>query len=326
MSGENPKDSSYKIAYQNASAPGMDNSYVRIDDTESVNYHKSSIVSEAGDFNSDFCRNLIASNISRWSLGTFIYWTVCAGLAVIYNYKVNGLLLYTLIVWIIAFLLQLSVCAMGSQGFDERKPTFNSGYVRNLPKTFIVVFPFALVTIIDIVVHTGVSLYNDDFLIYSQCFIACHIVSLCFITGLFYKFHRKDERIFRLINFIAEWFDILSQIAVILIYNRLSNYEYKDTTLKVYWSIMLIQLFGWCLPIFIGTANSKRYIAIHVCILDILTDLPWIIITIISSAYVMHFWIFIDLFIKVLIMGRGCVVNICIYFFIPKFLGNPNKD
>jgi len=267
---------------------------------------------------------IISSKISIWAVYCFIYWTVCAVLVGLYtinnNNRLNILFLYTVIMWIITCILQFSVCAMGAAEYNETEPQFSESNIvcKNLPKTITVVFPFVFVTVVDICVDYGVSIYDNEFAIYSKYFIGCHFINLMFITGMFYGFDRVNERIFRGINFALEWFDILSQIAVILIYNRLSNYEYKDTTLKVYWSIMLIQLFGWCLPIFIGSANSKRYIAIHVCILDILTDLPWIIITIISSAYVMHFWIFIDLFIKVIILIRAIVVNVLIYCVIPK--------
>ena len=169
------------------------------------------------------------------------------------------------------------------------------------------VFPYVTVCCVNIFVHTGFAQSKDIYLPYSIAFIVCDFLSMLYVSGVFYGFSIETNKWFRKQSFALEWFDLLSQIAVAIIYANLSQASSVETKRyeNAFWSFILIQLAVWVLPIIFGAGLRKHRCLRHIFILDAVTDFPLLIINIASGAFELQFWILIDLVVKILFMIRG---------------------
>jgi len=165
---------------------------------------------------------------------------------------------------------------------------------------------YCMVSMVNIWVHTYCSRQENVYLPYSVAFIVCDFVSLFYISFTFYGFHKAANRAFRARNFVFEWFDLASQIAVAVIYSHYSKASVSrtDRYTDLFWVFILIQLFFWVLPIIFGAGNSKVSCLRQLFVLDVITDIPLLLINIISGAFLLQFWILIDLVFKILFMCR----------------------
>ena len=314
MAGEDNED---YLLYPPPSAPFNPGARANSINANPPQRRRLSTFSEFSDFQ---CSRLFKSKLGIWSVFGLIYWLSITLIAYFMNKdtysNISWLFTYSVISCVIALCLQFGVMAMVIAGLNEKNKHFKN---TDLPFSVISVFPYTLMIIIDIFVHVGVSFAEEKYIEYSIALIICHLCSLFFITFIYFEWHR-GHTFFRFINFAFEWIDILSQIAVALIYSKKSDAANKHIITNVFWSFILIQLLFWTLPILLGSAQKMKKIAWHIVVLDIVTDIPLVITTLLTGAYKVQFWILIDLFIKVLLMARGVIWNICLHIFIPYII------
>ncbi len=174
--------------------------------------------------------------------------------------------------------------------------------------------PFAFVIIVDNWIHIFVIFALKDYVIYSILFVICHWISLFWINWLYFE----GDLVNLIFNFGGEWVDIFSQAATTIVYNIYSTSDDKQTVLIMYWVFILIQLSFWTLPLMaLRTSRNNIVMAKHILYLDIFTDIPLVMITLISGAWKVQLYILIDLFVKLALMARGVTLNGCYYIGLP---------
>lgn len=247
----------------------------------------------------------------------FVYWLIITTIAFILQFNDASswwLFKYCVFSMLFAFTLQCCILTLAVVRSDE-----NDKFLRGVNVDAAAKSSYALLLCIDLFVHIGAMFLGAEYIDYafSWSFVCCHLLSLFLLSMLCFEWQRGDT-VFRFINFVFEWIDILSQIAVTLLYSRFSDSDDKDTITKVFWVFTLIQIMFWVPPLAMGTAKSTKSLAKHIILLDVFTDIPLIITTMVSGAYAVQFWIFCDLIVKICLMLRGVVVNLCLHLIVPR--------
>eukprot|EP01083_Nonionella_stella_P002276 6555_1 len=262
--------------------------------------------------------NKLCSKLGILAIFGFMYWTIITFFAFLIQFddkSKSWLFKYCVVSMTFAFCCHASIISMVVAGYDEKNTYFRSV---NLPITTLAIFPYALFTTFDLIVHMGSTflgktLINNNF---SVAFIVCDSISLFCISFVYFAWHQGDTK-FRIMNFCFEWVDICSQIAVTLLYSRYSESDNKVMITKIFWVLTLVQLFFWIVPLTLGSSQKINNLVKHIIVLDIITDIPLIITTLMTEAYTVQFWILVDLFFKMMLMLRGVVINGCIYVLLP---------
>ena len=205
----------------------------------------------------------------------FLYWLVITCVAFVLQFKdaiaATWLFKYCVFSMLFAFTLQCCIITLVLVRSNE-----NDKYIklcnRSINLDALCKFLYSLLLCIDLFVHIGIMFLGADIIniSFSWMFVCCHLWSLFVISFLSMKWH-KGDRWFRAMNFIFEWIDIFSQIAVTVLYHRFSESEDKGTITKVFWIFTLIQILFWIPPLAIGSAKSAQLLAKQVVLLDIVT-------------------------------------------------------
>ncbi|CAF1553548.1 unnamed protein product, partial [Adineta ricciae] len=111
-----------------------------------------------------------------------------------------------------------------------------------------------------------------------------------------------------------EYADLISHIVVIILYLKESHMVFWDNTIKAYFVFYIINLFIWVIPLMSVCLRSKEekkimimIPAIHCIIIDVITDIPMFLITMIKRTYVNNIYICFDIAVKFIVFAR-CVV------------------
>lgn len=251
----------------------------------------------------------------------FAYWLIITCIGFAFQFSSNAhevvatwLFKYSVLSMMIAFTVQ---CCIVTLLLIRRHK--EDKYLRGINLDVTCKFLYSLLLCADLFVHIGVMFlgHTVEQIAFSWCFVGCHLLSLFVLSFQSMNWH-KGDRWFCAINFAFEWIDILSQIAVIILYHHFADSEDKGTITKVFWVFTLVQILFWIPPLALGSAKSPAHLAKQVVLLDVVTDVPLVITSLVTGAYTVQFWIFCDLIVKVLLMLRGIVVNICLYLVLPQ--------
>ena len=79
-----------------------------------------------------------------------------------------------------------------------------------------------------------------------------------------------------------------------------------------YFVVLVLNLFFWFFPVMFGFSDTEKSIHLHMVILDSFTDLPLVIIIIMSEAYTVHWFIFIDIAFKLVMLLRTYAFHLVI--------------
>ena len=81
-----------------------------------------------------------------------------------------------------------------------------------------------------------------------------------------------------------------------------------------YFVTLVLNLFFWFFPIMFGFSDTEKYIHLHMVVLDLCTDLPLVIVVIATEGYDIHWWIFVDIAFKLIMVLRTiafhCFLNL----------------
>merc|ERR1712154_655462 len=67
-----------------------------------------------------------------------------------------------------------------------------------------------------------------------------------------------------------------------------------------------------------GFSDTEKHIHIHMVVLDTLSDLPLVVIIIVTKAYTVHWWIFIDIAFKLVMLLRTYAYHLIINLVLRK--------
>jgi len=238
----------------------------------------------------------ICTLLGAWAFFGLCYWILITLWGFHYHHYDQHLFVYTVCALGVAALAIMVVFAGISRGME-------AGSARSRKW----VTPYVVVCSVNLFVHTGFAQNQQEYLPYSVAFIACDFASMLYISFVFYGFGYADNRWFRVKNFVFEWFDLLSQVAVAIIYADFSNLSVDRTAHweLLFWIFILVQLTMWVIPIVFGAGLRSTRCLRHIFLLDIITDFPLLIINIASGAFEVQYWILIDLIVKIIFMIRG---------------------
>ena len=81
-----------------------------------------------------------------------------------------------------------------------------------------------------------------------------------------------------------------------------------------YFVILVLNLFFWFFPVMFGFSDTEKHIHIHMVLLDLFTDFPLVVTVIMTEGYNIHWWIFIDIAFKLIMILRTiafhCFLNL----------------
>ena len=151
--------------------------------------------------------------------------------------------------------------------------------------------------------------------------ILLNSITILISMVFFYGYHLRNRYIFAWFMLFVEYIDILLMWIVIMILQNVldvnNNGSCFDTKIcNGYWIILCIKIIVYFIPIIAGYMSTEKAIHIHMLILNTLTDLPLVIIIIVSKGYQKHWFIFIDIVFKILILlktyGYHGVINLAL--------------
>eukprot|EP00483_Globobulimina_turgida_P003993 UN04001 len=119
---------------------------------------------------------------------------------------------------------------------------------------------------------------------------------------------------------LLEWVDILFMYIVILILAvEISGNGCFSYALCVgYFIIVVIKTYFWFFPIIFGYSEADAHIHIHMVALDTLTDLPLIIIIVASDGYSVHWFLFVDIAFKLVMLLRCYAYHLVVNLILKK--------
>eukprot|EP01084_Bolivina_argentea_P022608 42019_1 len=130
------------------------------------------------------------------------------------------------------------------------------------------------------------------------------LLLLIFSVVPFTMFGSKQAKNVGLSIWSWEYCDCISHIIVCITYAyQITNW---DSTLIAYFVFFNFNLFLWIIPSYF-TVQSTAYSALHLLIIDIITDVPMLIITLTQQTYVNNTYITVDLVVKSIVLLRGLV-------------------
>ncbi|UJR19167.1 hypothetical protein I4U23_022297 [Adineta vaga] len=107
-----------------------------------------------------------------------------------------------------------------------------------------------------------------------------------------------------------EYADLISHIIGIVLYLKQSNISYWNITIKAYYAFYIINLFLWVIPLTLvcyRSKSNKLLPAIHCIIIDVITDIPMFLITIVKRTYVNNIYICFGIVIKFIVFVRSVI-------------------
>eukprot|EP01083_Nonionella_stella_P119275 356444_1 len=138
-----------------------------------------------------------------------------------------------------------------------------------------------------------------------------HSISILWASLFFYNRAIQNGRIIAWLSLLLQWIDIVFCCISVLVLHSTEG-ECWNTNLCIgYFVILVLNLFFWFFPIMFGLSNTEKYIHMHMVILDMCTDLPLVAILILSEAYRIHWWIFIDVAFKMIMLCRSVLYHLC---------------
>lgn len=82
--------------------------------------------------------------------------------------------------------------------------------------------------------------------------------------------------------------------------------------------VLVCNLTFWFFPVMFGFSDTEKHIHIHMVVLDTLSDLPLVVIIIATKAYTVHWWIFIDIAYKLIMLLRTYAYHLVIHLILGK--------
>jgi len=108
------------------------------------------------------------------------------------------------------------------------------------------------------------------------------------------------------LTLLVEWLDVVFMLIVILILHDVTDGNCFDRLICcAYFGFFVVDVFVWFTPIMFGFANTERRIHIHMIFLDVVSDLPLVIIVFVKRAYQLHWFIFLDMALKIFLLIRS---------------------
>jgi len=131
-----------------------------------------------------------------------------------------------------------------------------------------------------------------------------HAVALLWATTFFYKTAAESKnKMFVWSSLVLEWIDLIFMTVIIVLLNQ--NHDcFHLAICKGYFSVLTIFMIVWFLPIMFGQSAMSKAMDIHLIVLDSVTHLPLVLIIIITQGYTLHWFIFIDVAYKLILLLR----------------------
>jgi hypothetical protein len=254
-----------------------------------------------------------------WLIFIAIYWTIFVLGPCIATKDLTNRHFY---IWIAAAIAMLCVT------FCIKEGKYPSGRVREDPSKVDGIGRFgalALIFVMCIDYFVIIStLINDNNNTRDETYfklrVAFHSIALFWISLFFYKRFIEYNGNLAHFYFITEWFDIIiSWIVIYLLHNSIDtrsdrNYAecFDEFICIAYYIFIILKMCGWLFPMLLidkwGTLPKAIKVASHVIVLDLLTDLPIVIIILVDEAYRFHGILFFDVFYKILLVIRAAAI------------------
>jgi len=104
------------------------------------------------------------------------------------------------------------------------------------------------------------------------------------------------------LSLLTEWIDILLMYMAIFILHGQLGACFGAAICVTYFVVASIKLYLWFFPIMFGYSDTEWYIHVHMLILDSLTDLPLVITIIATEGYLIHWFLFVDISYKIIML------------------------
>eukprot|EP01084_Bolivina_argentea_P239211 402081_1 len=148
------------------------------------------------------------------SIFGFVYWLFITIITFIIEFEHalhTSLFKWSIICMLLAFVCQCGIVILLVLDFENEIIRF---YNIDFKFLCITIFPYSLLICVDLCIHIQTTFSTEKITGKPMAFIIFHIINLFFLSLLEFKWGLK-KKVFRIINFAFEWFDIFSQILVI---------------------------------------------------------------------------------------------------------------
>eukprot|EP01084_Bolivina_argentea_P193583 332106_1 len=131
-----------------------------------------------------------------------------------------------------------------------------------------------------------------------------HAISILWASLFFYNRAVKNGKKIAWLSLLLQWIDIVFCCITVFILHSQQGNCLNDVICVGYFIVLVLNLFFWFFPIMFGFSDTEKHIHIHMVILDTFTDLPLVTIIIYSKAYNIHWWMFVDIAFKFIMLVR----------------------
>eukprot|EP01084_Bolivina_argentea_P107900 192869_1 len=160
---------------------------------------------------------------------------------------------------------------------------------------------------------------RDDTYNYLMFCLIFEFILLSFCTLIPYIYIQENEGHFHLFTVWGlEFVDLTTQIAVIQTYSRRHSHDEtsisNDIILTTYYALFTADIIIFVLGIhimFTASTFLKKYMAAHIIIIDVLSDIPFFITSLLGRTYVGNAFIAFDMAFKMAVFVRGVIWAPC---------------
>merc|ERR1712079_741667 len=126
-------------------------------------------------------------------------------------------------------------------------------------------------------------------------------------------------------SLLLQWLDLVFMaISILILHFKEEDCDAEDTCQVIenckwgYYVVLVCNLVFWFFPIMLGFSDTEKHIHLHMVVLDSLSDLPLVVIIIATKAYTVHWWIFIDIAFKLIMLLRTYAYHLIINLVLRK--------
>merc|ERR1712228_1088842 len=158
---------------------------------------------------------------------------------------------------------------------------------------------------IDWTVHALVILQFNEFSAYDVLIMSGHSISILWASLFFYNRAIKNGKRIAWLSLLLQWIDLVfCSISLLVLHSQEGSCLDQGICIG-YFVVLILNLFCWFFPIIFGFSDTEKHIHIHMLVLDLFTDFPLVVVIILTESYTIHWWIFIDIIFKLIMILRS---------------------
>eukprot|EP00485_Elphidium_margaritaceum_P011436 CAMPEP_0202707474 /NCGR_PEP_ID=MMETSP1385-20130828/19809_1 /ASSEMBLY_ACC=CAM_ASM_000861 /TAXON_ID=933848 /ORGANISM="Elphidium margaritaceum" /LENGTH=325 /DNA_ID=CAMNT_0049366207 /DNA_START=30 /DNA_END=1007 /DNA_ORIENTATION=+ len=152
--------------------------------------------------------------------------------------------------------------------------------------------------------HAFAALQFNNITITAGFIMLGHSFAILWASLFFYNRAIKNGEHMAWLSLLLQWVDIVMTCVSVIVLHGKEGACFNLPICIMYFVSLVLNLFLWFFPIMFGYSNTQKHIHINTVLLDTVTDLPVVVTMFATNAYSIHWWLFIDVAFKIIMLLR----------------------